>query len=84
MSTWPSAAAAADMHAAGAAGSAKSRSTLRGRAELVRERRHAGGIGAPGLAGVVRHEALDEHVRAELAQPPRDRVADPGAAAAPR
>ena len=56
---------------------------LPGCAELVRKRRHARGIGAPRLARVVRHEALDEQVGAELAQPPRDRVADPGAATDP-
>jgi hypothetical protein len=52
-----------------------------GRPELVRQRRHARRIGAPWLAGVVRREALDEDVSAQLAQPRADRVADPGAPA---
>jgi hypothetical protein len=77
-----------------------------GRADLGGDRGHAGGIGAPRLAGVVRLtllrtssswgtgrrldgfavvrlEAVHEHLGAQRAQPPRDRVADAGAAADP-
>ena len=54
---------------------------LPGGTELGRERRHAGRICSPRELGVVRREALDEHVRAELAQAPDDGEADPGASA---
>ncbi len=69
------------MQAAGAAAIGEVALGVRRGADLGRERRHARRVGAPGLAGVVRREALHEHVRAELAQPAGDGVADPGAAA---
>ena len=50
-------------------------------AELMGDALGATGLGLPRLQLVVRGQALDEDGDARLQEPPRNRVADPGAAA---